>query len=460
MIPEGKIRQVVDRCADCDICRYLMETTCHLFPELYRLFDREVDAGEKITSEDLRHLVDLCNFCAVCPCPNIRADIMQAKTAFIDRDGLKFSIRILEDVERIGRFCGAYPKLINVLFQSKQIGGLLKEAAGIHKKRNIPLFPKENFVKWINRQQLKKKLEDGKMRKVAYFAGCTVRHLFPDVAKAVVEIFQHNGIDVYYPEQQCCGMPTMLEGDRQLTLKFAGNTVEKLAATVEDGYDIVCSCPTCGYMLKNVLKEGAYYSSEYQNAVCADENYMKIPRGARTNNPDKDTFVLLKKSLYPGILKDDGYFSSISAQQRIMVAENTYDLGEYLMKLHGTGELKQTFGPISEQIAYYPPCHLREQDIGCPYHDLLGLIPGISIESIEDPFYCCGMAGIMGFKQEFHSASIKMGSRLMAKIKEIHPQRLATDCLSCRLQFSQLTPCKVLHPIEILKKSYATYGTL
>jgi len=160
MNPEGKIRQVVDRCADCDICRYLMETTCHLFPELYRLFDREVEAGEKITSEDLRHLVDLCNFCAVCPCPNIRADIMQAKTAFIDRDGLKFSIRILEDVERIGRFCGAYPKLINVLFQSKRIGGLLKEAAGIHKKRNIPLFPKENFVKWVNRQQLKKKFED------------------------------------------------------------------------------------------------------------------------------------------------------------------------------------------------------------------------------------------------------------------------------------------------------------
>lgn len=66
----------------------------------------------------------------------------------------------------------------------------------------------------------------------------------------------------------------------------------------------------------------------------------------------------------------------------------------------------------------------------------------------------------MGFKQEFHSASIKMGSRLMAKIKEIHPQRLATDCLSCRLQFNQLTPYKVLHPIEILKKSYAAYGTL
>jgi len=63
----------------------------------------------------------------------------------------------------------------------------------------------------------------------------------------------------------------------------------------------------------------------------------------------------------------------------------------------------------------------------------------------------------MGFKQEFHSASIKMGARLMAKIKEIHLQRLITDCLSCRLQFNQLTPYKVFHPIEILKESYSVY---
>lgn len=59
--PERKIRKVVDACADCDICRYLMETTCLLFPELYRLYDREVEDEEKVTAEELRRLVDLCN---------------------------------------------------------------------------------------------------------------------------------------------------------------------------------------------------------------------------------------------------------------------------------------------------------------------------------------------------------------------------------------------------------------
>jgi len=458
--PEDRIRDVVDACADCDICRYLMDTTCFFFPELYRLYDKEVETKEKITAEELRNLVDLCNFCAVCPCPNIRADIIQAKTAFIDRDGLKFSIRIIEDVERMGRLCGALPQLTNILFQSKRIGALLKEATGIHKKRSIPRFPKENFLKWANRKNIHVKCKKKQKNKVAYFAGCTGRYLFPEVPKAVVEVFKHNGINVYYLEQQCCGMPTLLEGDRKLTLKFVGFNIDRLAEVVEDGYDIVCSCPTCGYMLKNVLKEGAYYSSEYQAAVGADEFYLKIPRESHTSNPTAEKFALLKKSIFKGILKDEGYFSSISPRKRIMVAENTYDLGEYLIERHRTGELRKEFGPIRENIAYYAPFHLREQNIGRPYQDLLGLIPGMSLEAIEEVFYCCGMAGIMGFKREFHSASIKMGSRLMAKIKEINPQRLITDCLSCRLQFNQLTPYRVFHPIEILKESYAAYEVL
>lgn len=39
--PEKRMRQVVDECADCDICRYLMDTSCLMFPELYRLWDNE-----------------------------------------------------------------------------------------------------------------------------------------------------------------------------------------------------------------------------------------------------------------------------------------------------------------------------------------------------------------------------------------------------------------------------------
>jgi glycerol-3-phosphate dehydrogenase subunit C len=39
----------------------------------------------------------------------------------------------------------------------------------------------------------------------------------------------------------------------------------------------------------------------------------------------------------------------------------------------------------------------------------------------------------------------------MNKINDLKPERLVTDCLSCRLQFNQLLPYKVYHPIEILR---------
>jgi glycerol-3-phosphate dehydrogenase subunit C len=490
---ERLMREVVDACTDCDCCRYLMDTNCLFFPEIYKLWDREKETGEQITPKELRHLADLCNYCALCPCPNIREDIVTAKTLFIDRDGLDPYIRTLEDVERVGKLCGAVPRLSNFFLQSKLAGNLIKQTAGINSKRKLPIFPQENFPSWAKRRKLDHKSPVESKRKVAYFAGCTARYLFPDVPKAVVDVFERNNITVYYPQQNCCGMPSMLEGDRKVTLAFAERTVLHLAEVVADGYDIVCSCPTCGYMIRNALRECAYYSEAYQDMVGGDARIMKIPdnipdKGAsknETNMPDdlKATFGghhmaretlqvtdsvdgsvkeasyrVLDKSIYGKILNDDGYFSSIDPLKRIKVSENTYDLGQYLLGLHRRGELATQLGPVTGRSVYYPPCHQREQGIGMPYLDLLALIPDMSMEAIQTNAYCCGIAGIMGFKRDFHKASLYLGSRLMAKIKQMNPDHLVTDCLSCRLQFNQMTTYPVIHPIEVLSQSYENYA--
>lgn len=427
--PESLVRAVLEACADCDVCRYLMEDTpCQVFPALYRLYDKEAEKQGEITPQELRTLVDLCNFCALCPCPNIRADLMKAKHAFIERDGLPPSLRLLEDVGRLTRLGSAYPRITNSLLRFPLAGGCLKRLAGIHPDRKVPTFPLEDFTKWARIEGLPIK-QGEKQRKVAFFAGCTGRYFFPDVPKAAVAVLWRNGIDVYYPEQKCCGMPSLLEGDRSLTLEFAAFNVDRLAEAVEEGFDIICSCPTCGYMLKSVWSEGACYAGDY---------------GPGTG-------------VFSGLFKDEGYFASIEAQKRLQVARHTYDLGEYLRDLQRAGELNTNFGPVPEQMAYFPPCHLREQKIGEPYTDLLTMVPGVDLEKIAGAFYCCGISGIMGFKRDFHEVSVAMGSPLMDKIKSINPGRLLCDCLSCRLQFNQLLPYRVFHPVEILSESYASY---
>lgn len=451
--PESIARMVIDACSDCDVCRFLMDTDCLMFPELYRLYDKERESGERITFTELRNLVDLCNFCALCPCPNIRGDIIKAKTQFIKRDGLKFGLRTLEDVERVARLCGVYPKMANTLFRNKSSSRFLKAAAGIHPARSIPAFPAENFPQWAKKHHLNALSKKQPHRKIAYFAGCTANYLFPDVAKAVVEVFQHQGFEVIFPEQKCCGMPSLLEGDQALTMKFVRFNLERLSEFVDNGYAIICSCPTCGFMLRNILRESAYYSRQYQESVGADEKYLKIPVSKTTDNPGGQKFELLKRNMYQGILKDDGYFSAIDPLKRIAVAENTFDVGQYLVDLHRSGDLKTNFNAVSGRMVYYPPCHLREQNVGRPYRDLLSLLPGIDLEPVDGRLYCCGMGGIMGFKKDFHDTSLRLGNRLMAKIKELQPEKLVTECLSCRLQFNQLLPYEVFHPIEILKEA-------
>lgn len=473
---EQTMRKVVDACADCDCCRFIMDTSCLFFPELYRLWDKEQETGKDTCSQELRHLANLCNYCALCPCPNIRETIITAKTQFIDREGLDRAIRILEDVERVGRWCGAFPQLTNLILNDKRAAGLIKKAAGIHPERKLPSFPQENFPTWARKRRRSIDTRTTGQRKVAYFAGCTGRHLFPDVPKATIDVLERNQIAVTYPDQQCCGMPSLLEGDRRLTLRFAERTITHLAEIVADGYAIVCSCPTCGFMLKKVLSQNAYYSKAYQNLAGGDEHRLRIPEydstdtsaGAKTGEhrgghsrqgsaalAGKIRFRELDRSIYGKLLKDDGYFSSIDPLSRIHVSENTYDLGEYLLDLYRKGALNTQWGPVAGKMVYYPPCHQREQGIGSPYLDLLGQVPGVSVQSIQSSLYCCGIAGIMGFKRDFHDASLQMGRRLLSRIKGLAPDRLITDCLSCRLQFQQMTAYAVAHPIEILRTAYA-----
>ena len=82
-------------------------------------------------------------------------------------------------------------------------------------------------------------------------------------------------------------------------------------------------------------------------------------------------------------------------------------------------------------------------------------MPGASLEKVGGPYDCCGMGGIMGLKREFHEVSLSMGSRLMETIKAIAPERLVTDCLSCRMQFNHALPQDVFHPVEVLREAYS-----
>ena len=275
--PEAMARSVMAACADCEVCRSMLADDCLLFAELYRLHDREVETGRPPSSRALRAMLDRCTFCALCGCSDIRAGIIAAKSAFAERDGLPFALRLLQDVARLGRIGGLAPRLANHVLQCAPAAAIVKRLAAVHSSRRLPAVPPEDFTAWVRRRGLDRRPAGRHTKKVAYFAGCSGRYFFPDVPRALVRLLQKAGTEVFVPSQLCCGMPPFLEGDRPRALEMARVNLTHLAALVAEGFDIVCSCPTCGYVLKKLVCERAYYAETYQRAVGATPDVFKIP---------------------------------------------------------------------------------------------------------------------------------------------------------------------------------------
>lgn len=448
-LPLNILRAVFDMCTDCDTCRFLMEESCLFFQELYRLYDKEKQTGIRTPPEKLIALANLCTMCGLCPCPDIRADIIRGKTQLIQQNGLSLSDRVYADVQNIYRIGSKMPCMVNMLLKNPAINSMVKKALCIHSHRHIPHFHKENFFSWARKQGL---CTIPEMPGVAYFAGCSAAYIFPEVARCAVEVLSANDIPVYVMPQQCCGMPTLLEGDRKTTLRRAGYNLNEMLHLNRLGFRILCSCPTCSYFFKMLLAEGAYYSEEYQAKVGAGNDEIKMPK-----SDGSEGFITLKKSMYKDILKDNGYFSCFDPLQRIAVADSVSTIADYCNYLYRNDMLNCSFGPVNGTMVYFSSCHQRELGLKDSYINLLRLIPGLSVNEVGSLLDCCGMGGNKGFKKDFYESSIKIGAALFNKIKEIKPEAIITDCLSCRLQFMDNLPYPVYHPLEILSRSYAAF---
>lgn len=466
--PEDLAREVIDLCVSCNYCRDVMvDTPCRFFPQLYRLSDREKAGEGDIASEQMENLTGLCNMCGQCPCSLVRTRIRQAKSGFVRRKGVSLRQRFLTDVRLIGRIGGAVPGLANALMQTQPASGLIKRALGLHPGCKIPRFPQEPFAAWAKERGLDVP-RPATGRKVAYFVGCSAKYLFPDVAKATVEVLQHNGIDVHIPEQRCCGIPGMLEGDREFAFSSARFNIAELLRCVEAGYDIVCSCPTCGYLYKSALRDGADLSKEYRDELktklreeggsvqrlCErlDREAAAAARSGPVEPRHRPPFA--PNLLLSGMLRDDRYFAGIDGRDRLAIARHTYDLGEYLRKLDREGAFDRDFPAPDDRLAYFAPCHLREQDMGYPWMDLLASGPEARMETVGGAFDCCGGTGTSGFKRKYYKATLARGRSLMDKMVAAAPDRIVTDCLSCRMQFNQELPHPVVHPVELLRECY------
>ena len=277
------------------------------------------------------------------------------------------------------------------MIAATNIGKKIFRAMGI--ATYIP-FPKFRF----RTLRSEKKSRTKGTKKVAFFYGCFINFYRPDIGRKIIRLLSSLNIDVVLPPQWCCGLPALGNGNIALAKFFAQKNATSLSNYIDAGYDIIYSCTSCG---QSILHD------------------------------------------YPDILE---------IPQAKKIAENTYNVHEYIVKLMDEGYIKPQFQEIqSKLLAYHIPCHLRALGIGYPAAKIMSLIPGLTCEILDDN--CCGLSGSYGFKQSNESTAISIGNRAVARIKKTGAAAIVADCGSCRMQLGGLSGITTLDPVEVISES-------
>ena len=408
-----ELTRVYDLCHGCRLCFKF----CTSFPTLFEMIDRheDQDAG-RLTPAQQDKVIDECFQCKLCyvSCPYVpgqhewaidfprlmlRADAMLHENGHTStRD--KVTTQMMGRTDLLGKVASAAAPLMNKAIGAKP-GSLIRKAiektAGVSSVRLLPPFAKQRFSTWFNRRP---KVRIGKRQgRVALFPTCLVEYQEPGIGHDLVKVYERNGIEVSLPDVGCCGAPWLHSGDIDQFKKVANKNLKALAAEVRKGNEIVVPQPTCGYILK--------------------KDYVD-------------------------------YIGGANAQ---VVADNTYDAAEYLIKVHrGEGTTLDTefVGHVPETITYHTPCHLRAQNIGLKSRDLMKLT-GAKIKLVQQ---CSGIDGMWGLRAENAAISVPIAKKLGDEILRANGEVVAGDCHLANTAITEQTGTVPQHPLQVVARAY------
>ena len=103
-----------------------------------------------------------------------------------------------------------------------------------------------------------------------------------------------------------------------------------------------------------------------------------------------------------------------------------FDPFEYLSLRHRDGLLKTDFKQPLGKVSYHVPCHLRVQNMGQRTREMLKLVPGTQVNTVER---CSGHDGTWGVKTEYFEESMKIGRPVFkADGGNFEPDYISSDC--------------------------------
>ena len=418
-----EMERVFDICHGCRRCVSL----CNSFPTLFDLVDEsstmEVDGVDR---KDYWKVVDQCYLCDVCymtKCPYVPPHpwnldfphLMLRAKAIQFRQGTptKFRDKTLSSTDRNGKLA-TIPVVVQMVNKAKSSPALRKmgeDMMGVHKTAWLPDFATKPFPGHAAASKQHSVVNGERTPgKVAVFATCYVNYNEPGIGHDLLKVLDHNAIPYTLVEKEaCCGMPKLELGDLESVAALKEKNIPKLAALAREGWAIVAPIPSCGLMFKQEL---------------------------------------------PLMFPDD---PDVKAVQEAM-----FDPFEYLALRLKDGLLKTDFAKGLGKVSYHVACHLRVQNVGQKTREMLELVPGTQVNTVER---CSGHAGTWGVKKEFHEIALKIGRPVFRQMGEHpaggEPDYIASDCQLGGHHIEQgmelagkAVDGKLQHPISLLRMAY------
>ncbi len=354
-------------------------------------------------SDELKEIADLCFHCHQCKidCPasvDIPKLMVEIKAQYTATNGLRLNDRLLSRLDILSSLASRFPLVSNWGLENRYARWILEKTTGIAQGRRLPSIAKQPFMRWASKNRLTRP-NRGAGRKVLYLVDHYANWNNPLVGIALVEVLQHQNVEVYVPSWQTVTFMTkIVMGDIEKVRRMIAPQIRQLAEAVRQGYQIVTTEPTA--------------------ALCLKYEYLQI-----LDNEDAK-----------------------------LVAANTWDAGQYLYQMHSNNELELDMKPLTTTVIYHTPCHLRALDQNHSGMRLLKLIPGLSVQHADAG--CSGMAGTYGMRKQTYRTSLRVGWGLISKMQETTAQIGSTECTSCKLQMEQGIDKPTVHPLALLAFAY------
>ncbi len=135
------------------------------------------------------------------------------------------------------------------------------------------------------------------------------------------------------------------------------------------------------------------------------------------------------------------------------LADKTLDISQFLVDKLG---ITAPAGSISDSpvpVTYHDPCHLKKSlGVAAQPRALLQADPGLRLQEMAEPDWCCGCGG--SFNLQNYEISARIGKRKADNILASGASLVATGCPACMLQITDLLSqaggkVRVKHVLEL-----------